>query len=116
MNKVPAIKSHVFGLKCDAPGCGYRDESVQVSEYEASIGRPCPLCGANLLTRGDYEITMAIMAIVASVNEAVGPVDAAPADTPRVAIAVELNGTGEVAFRLKRETSAPSRTNPEGEE
>lgn len=38
-------------LKCDAEGCDHQ-ERAQISREH--IGRPCPKCGANLLTEEDY--------------------------------------------------------------
>lgn len=39
-------------LKCDAPGCDHRElvESIVAS----MIGKPCPVCGASLLTADDF--------------------------------------------------------------
>jgi hypothetical protein len=40
-------------LKCDAPGCDHiESHGVLVAEM---IDKPCPKCGANLLTREDYD-------------------------------------------------------------
>lgn len=41
-------------LKCDTPGCDYREEVPEITE--TMIGKPCPKCGANLLTRADWDI------------------------------------------------------------
>lgn len=38
-------------LKCDT--CGHTGEEVELTE--ALVDTPCPKCGANMLTRGDYE-------------------------------------------------------------
>jgi len=46
------MELNISGLKCDF--CEYRDDDVQFSEYEASIGRPCPKCGNSLLTQEDF--------------------------------------------------------------
>lgn len=43
----------INGLKCDS--CDYTDMSVPFSDYEKSIGKPCPKCGASLLTQEDYD-------------------------------------------------------------
>jgi hypothetical protein len=51
------MKITISGLKCDNPYCNYRDDSVQYSDYEKSIGRPCPQCGESLLTKEDFEKT-----------------------------------------------------------
>jgi len=40
------------GLKCDAPGCSHREDVLEITE--ALIGKPCPKCGASLLTKEDF--------------------------------------------------------------
>lgn len=40
-------------LKCDAEGCDHQHEIKAMTED--LIGTPCPACGADLLTREDYE-------------------------------------------------------------
>ena len=44
---------NISGLKCDF--CDYRDDSVPYSDYQASIGRPCPKCGNSLLTQKEFD-------------------------------------------------------------
>jgi len=41
------------GLKCDAPGCCYRRNDVNMKDYKKWIDVPCPRCGAPLLTKAD---------------------------------------------------------------
>lgn len=41
-------------LKCDADGCGHLERVEAIVEED--IGRPCSKCGANLLTREDFEV------------------------------------------------------------
>lgn len=48
----------ISGLKCDY--CDYRDESVQFSEYQESINKPCPECGQSLLTEKEYNNCLAM--------------------------------------------------------
>ena len=40
-------------LNCDAPGCGHVEQVSEITE--AHVGMACPVCGANLLTREDWE-------------------------------------------------------------
>lgn len=40
-------------LNCDAAGCGHVEPVEAI--IEADIGRLCPKCGANLLTRADFD-------------------------------------------------------------
>ena len=68
----PAVKLECLGLKCDAPGCGYVDKTVELTPdtVMASIGKPCPKCGASLLTAADAANTLLIQGLVAGVNAA----------------------------------------------
>lgn len=45
----------VGGIKCDTPHCNYKDMSVKYEDYPDYIGKPCPICGSNLLTQADYD-------------------------------------------------------------
>lgn len=56
------------GLKCDKPGCGYRNEDIPVNEYADWINRPCPLCGSNLLTEADYKSFMKVLSVINFIN------------------------------------------------
>ena len=45
-------------LQCDAEGCGHI-ESIDSLTREM-IGKPCPLCGADMLTEDDYQAGLKI--------------------------------------------------------
>lgn len=51
------LETHIGGIKCDAPGCGWHEDSVEWDdmhvEIAAWLNKPCPKCGANLLTEAD---------------------------------------------------------------
>lgn len=51
-----------YGMKCDAPDCGWSDMTVQRSEYPAYRNKPCPVCGTNLLTDEDWAIVQSVEA------------------------------------------------------
>ena len=53
-NSTNAIMRH--GVQCDTPECGYRVEFLTFEEYVPYVNKPCPQCGANLLTEKDYEL------------------------------------------------------------
>jgi hypothetical protein len=57
-------------LKCDADGCCNHREDV--AEITADmVGKPCPKCGANLLTHGDFEVYVAVFRpMMAAMHEA----------------------------------------------
>jgi predicted RNA-binding Zn-ribbon protein involved in translation (DUF1610 family) len=66
-----AIEITATALKCDA--CGHIVGDVPIGPQ--NIGRPCPICGANLLTRDDYIAALRSLAKIAEINAAIGPVD-----------------------------------------
>lgn len=50
MRKFKAIDIEIGGIKCDAPNCHYHDDSIKLENYRDWVNKPCPKCGANLLT------------------------------------------------------------------
>lgn len=60
------LDMNISGLKCD--NCDYRDDSVPFSDYESSVGKPCPDCGESLLTQEDYNSIMQMVQAVEMVN------------------------------------------------
>lgn len=56
----------IGGIKCDC--CGYRDDTVKYKDYRSWINRPCPRCGANLLTKADYKAARRLMRAVKIIN------------------------------------------------
>lgn len=58
----------ISGLKCDY--CDYRDDTVPYSDYPASIGKPCPKCGENLLTQAEYDQCEMMIRKVAKIEKA----------------------------------------------
>lgn len=97
-----AVEIEIGGIKCDATGCTFTDPSVALRDYEQWLDRPCPACGANLLTVEDYKLTLALVGIVASAN-AEAPVP--PPGSKRMRITPVMNGSGEVV-RIKESHDA----------
>lgn len=52
---------NVSGIKCDNPNCDYVDPNVSVDQYPQYVNRPCPKCGANLLTEQDYQVVQILL-------------------------------------------------------
>lgn len=50
-----AFDTRARGIKCDKPGCGWEDNSVQEEEYPSYLNKLCPQCGSRLLTEKDLE-------------------------------------------------------------
>lgn len=67
-NKYNNMEVDIHGLQCDNPNCDYEDMSVPFSDYEKSIGKPCPKCGENLLTQEDYDKVMQMIDAAEIVN------------------------------------------------
>jgi hypothetical protein len=88
-------------LKCDTPTCDHFEMSQIVA---ANVGKPCPKCGANLLTREDFVNFRTIQASMAAANELVL---LANPDAPMVLMAIHLHGD-----RLQRKAVESADTNP----
>ena len=80
------------GIKCDNPNCDYINPDVKISEYEDWLNKPCPKCGANLLTEEDYGKVKMLMAIVGMVDEMDIPTDP---DEPMVTMSFDTK-TNEI--------------------
>lgn len=98
----PAIESVVGGLKCDAEGCDYRDDTVTLASYPEWLNKPCPLCGANLLTQKDFDEVNRLLALTAKINSLVGPVKKSGEPLGRVSVDFDGNGISEIAFHPNR--------------
>lgn len=91
-----ALELNIKGIKCDK--CDYMNEDVKFEDYESWLNKPCPKCGANLLTQEDLESTKALINLTNLVNRILPK---APSDEKRVTMDVEMNGTGEMHLKLK---------------
>lgn len=65
MNKTPnkrrwqIVELECNGLKCDAPGCGWKDTTIPIKEFKYFVGKNpilCPNCGASLLSKDEYAL------------------------------------------------------------
>jgi hypothetical protein len=95
----------IVGLKCDNPTCDYRDDNIQVGDYEKYINAPCPKCGAPLLTQADYDVVMKMMRVMKNpLIRLLGKVmrKAAPEEADKVYHAT-MNGTGWDGMKLTRD-------------
>lgn len=97
------------GIKCDAEGCAWRDASVTLAEYKDWLNRPCPSCGANLLTAADLSAVELIHATVKWANTMSGPIDS-DGQIERVLVKLRMNGTGTVEID---EETAPAASDSE---
>ena len=63
------MKVDIRGIKCDARNCDYNNDDVVFEEYSEWVGRPCPLCGANLLTQEAHDHAKAFIALSKKINK-----------------------------------------------
>ncbi len=80
------------GIKCDAEGCDYKDMSVQPEDYVDWVNRPCPDCGANLLTEADFELVGIILEMTGVINDMFPP--GSFPDEPRAKVEIKFDGSG----------------------
>lgn len=95
-----AVQFMISGIKCDA--CDYRDDDVKLSEYPEYVNKPCPECGANLLTEADFK-TVQLMIGMGEVLNAVAAADLIPGartgEMIEYDLPIELNGTGKITLK-----------------
>lgn len=56
------------GLKCDAPNCDWKDESISFDDFEKWLDAPCPKCGSNLLTEEDLNNSIYLRDLITVMN------------------------------------------------
>lgn len=62
-------------LKCDAPGCGHHESAdLDLAKSGALIGKPCPSCGASLLTKEDHAAGLKMWKWIDIANKWLGPI------------------------------------------
>jgi hypothetical protein len=76
------IETQIGGIKCDAPGCGWRcpsrwhDDTVEWNDVHAAVAtwlnKPCPDCGANLLTEADARVAISWYKYTELINKYLG--------------------------------------------
>lgn len=89
LNKIIALK--IAGLKCDADGCDYSDDTIHIQDYKMYLNAPCPKCGANLLTEKD----MATVKFLLVLEKLLGWIRV-PSLRPSKQYKLIMNGSGKV--------------------
>lgn len=95
------VEANIGGLKCDALACEYKDENVKVEDYAKYIDRPCPECGASLLTQADYYHVQNLLRVLDMFSGLPQQEVAETADGQQAKISLELNGTGELRMNIE---------------
>lgn len=84
------------GLKCDNPSCDFVDMSITIEDYDNWVNKPCPKCGANLLTEEDYDAVKMMIVLAKLVQSSELDKDDMTMATAR------FNGTGKVEIEISK--------------
>lgn len=49
---------NIKGLQCDS--CDWKDMDIELEDYAEWVNKPCPKCGANLLTEESYNSVISL--------------------------------------------------------
>ena len=80
------------GIKCDNTECDFIDMSVKYEDYNEWLNKPCPDCGANLLTEADFKTCKRVVRFSKIIGFFVGK------KGERVTIPLKMNGSGKIRF------------------
>ena len=86
-----AVKVIDMCIRCDA--CDWKNTDVKFGNYDSWLNKPCPKCGANLLTETDLKIMKFLLSLTDVIN------DLTPLFSdgePTAGLRIETNGTGAV--------------------
>jgi hypothetical protein len=106
-DREPVIGLEISGLKCDAPGCGWRDPSVKLEEYPEYVNAACPLCGANVLTLADFKAVVAMLRMADFANRWLWWLPKAGKPTKIIG---ELDGRGKPKFHTEAPQAASDKS------
>lgn len=90
-------------LNCDADGCGHVEDVGTITAD--MVDMPCPVCGANLLTKEDWVAWQPYSAVLSSVQEIVDP----EATGEKVVLRVGLHGP-KTSIEIERPHSEEPKT------
>lgn len=95
-----AAELKISGIKCDNSKCDYQDMSVRFEDYKDWVNKPCPKCGANLLTEIDFINVTMMMTAIESVNKQYPD---GIKDEETISASVQMNGTGRIEIAMNDE-------------
>lgn len=101
-----AVELNIKGIKCDH--CDYQEPNVKFEDYEKWLNKPCPKCGANLLTEADLNSLKMLIQLTNAANELFpSGFDGNDSKTPeldkKVKGIVEMNGTGKMNIKIENQ-------------
>jgi len=90
-------------LKCDAAECDHVEHIEAITAD--MVGKPCPKCGANLLTQGDWDVYSTVVQPAMRAMVDLGLAKEATVDTP-AAERMSINyHDGELRFKFPKATA-----------
>ena len=89
----------IKGIKCENKKCDYDEPNVSAEGYGEWLDKPCPKCGANLLTRADYKTVASMIKIVNVLNKFLPKVKG---DKEMVTIPIDMDGSGSIKLGGKK--------------
>ncbi|MGM0183408.1 hypothetical protein IGK74_002373 [Enterococcus sp. AZ150] len=93
------VSYNIKGIKCDA--CDFKDMSIEVEKYPEWLNKPCPKCGANLLTQEDLDSVNRMIAAVDMTNKLLESLNVEiPDNSEETRVKVDMDGTGIVNMEL----------------
>lgn len=95
-----AVTMVATGIKCDNPECDFADFTVTMEDYEQWVNRPCPKCGANLLTEADFKNVQMLMKLATMVNKSVSVEN--PDESEMVQMHIGMDGTGKMDVSIEK--------------
>lgn len=94
-----AIVTHIQGIKCDNKDCDFKDMSVSYEDYPKWINKPCPKCGANLLTVHDYKVCRTVITLSKLFRNI-----KVPEEKVNTIMDITLNGTDKIDIGVRKST------------
>lgn len=98
-------------LKCDAEGCDHREDVGRITAE--MVGKECPKCGSNLLTKSDWDVYSSFQAGMDAL-EAAGIKLRADAGTPEDGRVSVNYHDGQINIRLPNALTSHSKEGEQG--
>ncbi|MBN9534831.1 MAG: hypothetical protein J0H10_15915 [Alphaproteobacteria bacterium] len=99
----PAFQLRAVGVKCDAKGCDFSDPNIP-TEHESFadyLDKPCPKCGAPLLTEADLTAIKKLERLFAVTNKIASDIGLEEDnERSRRPILIGFKGDGSMTFTI----------------
>ena len=87
------LVTNLYGVKCDNPKCDWKDMTVPYDDYPSYIGKPCPACGWDLMSKQEYCGLIAFYRLVLRVDEFATQADELATKADELAVQFDFEGT-----------------------